>query len=237
MPAGIAGVERKDAREYDFDIMTHLALFVSLVLGIPSTNALPSAPQSCSLAGLWLSQNRTAEAVGMWLEFDDSGAVMRASGRIVDGEYALTDEVMTLTVRPALTQRVLLKVEGDHITRTAEAAASTGAAPKVPPVPAITVLEEQTLSRMVARQPGQPPLVGVWGYKTSAGRTVLERYSPNGRFVVFEPTRIQRGTYVVADGQLSVTADGATSAVPIACAGDAFDLEVSGGQMKFVKFQ
>lgn len=239
-------------------MMTHAALFVSLMLGFA-----PAAPaaQSCALPGLWLGQDRSDDGVGMWLEFAEDGSVVRANGRIVDGEYTVKDDKLTLVSQPRLAdqdsrlllnQTVTLKVKGDQITRKAEAATlevprrevrtsrgtrSESVAPKVLPLPAITLLDEHSLSRVVAAEPGQPPLVGVWGYKNKTGRTVLERYSPNRHFAVLEPLAAQRGTFTVADSNLSVTADGATMAVPIACTPTSFELLVNGTKMKFVKFQ
>lgn len=239
-------------------MMTHAALFVSLVLGFAP--AAP-APQTCSLPGLWLGQDRNDDGVGMWLEFAEDGTVVRANGRIVDGEYTLKGDKLTLVSQPVLAdqdsrlllnQSVTFKVQGDQITRKAEAASlevprqevrtrrgtrSEAVAPKVLPVPAITLLDEHSLSRVVAAEAGQPPLVGVWGYKNKNGRTVLERYSPNRHFAVLEPLAAQRGTFTVTGGNLSVTADGATMAVPIACTPAAFELMVNGNKMKFVKFQ
>lgn len=197
----------------------------------------------------------------MWLEFADDGSVVRANGRIVDGEYALKGDALTLVSQPSLAgegsrmvlnQRVTLKVQGDQITRKAEAAtlevprqevrtlrgtSTVAVAPKVLPVPAITLLDEHSLSRVVAAEAGQPPLVGVWGYKNKNGRTVLERYSSKGHFAVLEPLAAQRGTFTVADDNLSVTADGATMAVPIVCTPASFELVVNGNKLKFVRFR
>ncbi len=235
--------------------MTHAALLFTFLLSSPP----PPAMQGCSLSGLWLGQDRDANAVGMWLEFGGDDSVVRANGKIIDGAWSMKGDQLTLQARPssasedavALSQRVTVKVAGDVITRKAEPAilevarqetrtrrgtSSTGVAPKVLPAPPIGMLDEHTVSRVVAHEAGQPPLVGVWGYKSKTGRTVLERYSPN-RFAVLEPIAAQRGTYKVADNKLSVTADAATTDVPISCSKDSFELSVGGGKMKFVKFQ
>jgi len=216
--------------------------------------------QGCSLSGLWLGQDRDDNAVGMWLEFGGEETVVRANGKIIDGEWTMKGDQLTLDAQPssasenavALSQRVRVKVAGDVITRTAEPAilevarqetrtrrgtSSTAVAPKVMPAPPIGILEEHTVSRVVAAEPGQQPLVGIWGYKNKAGRTVLERYSPNRRFAVLEPIAAQRGTYKVSGNTLSVTADAATTDVPITCSKEAFELSVGAGKMKFVKFQ
>lgn len=245
--------------------MTHAALFLSLILGF---NAPPPA-QTCSLPGLWLGDDRSKDAVGMWLEFAPDGSVVRANGRIVDGEWNLKGDVLTLTGRltpsqrkamhlesldPVVSQRVTMKVGGDQITRKADAAImevareerrrgqqSASAAPSAadmptPPV-AIAWLDEHTLTRVTPAEAGQPAIVGVWGYKNKSGRAVLERYSAKRRFAVLEPMAAQRGTFTVAGTKLSVTADGATTEVPIVCGRDAFELEANGARMKFVKFQ
>lgn len=230
--------------------MTHAALFLSLILGFNS----PPPVQTCSLPGLWLGADRGKDAVGMWLEFAPDGSVVRANGRIVDGEWALKGDVLTLTSRPSVSQRVTLKMEGDRITRKADAAimevareerrprgASSSSQPDpssmpAPPV-AIASLDEHSLTRVTPAEAGQPAIVGIWGYKNTAGRAVLERYSAKRRFAVLEPIAAQRGTFTVAGTKLSVTADGATTEVPIVCGRDAFELEANGARMKFVKFQ
>lgn len=233
--------------------MTHAALFVSLML---SFTPAPSA-DTCALPGLWLGQDRNAEAVGMWLEFAPDGSVVRANGRIVDGDWNLKGDVLTLTSRPSVSQRVTIKVEGDQATRKADAAVmevarddsggggrrrgssnnnDAAAAIQAPPV-AITWLDEHALTRVTPVEANQPAIVGIWGYKNKAGRTVLERYSAKRKFAVLEPLAAQRGTFTVTGSKLAVTADGATTEVPIVCGRDSFELEVNGGRMKFAKFQ
>lgn len=241
--------------------MTHAALFVSLILTFTPT---PPAAQSCSLPGLWLGQDRNKESVGMWLEFAPDGSVVRANGRIVDGDWQIKGDTLILTSQAAvaaegegverykLTQHVALKVSGDAVVRTAEAAVidvprrevrtSRGTrtrevAPEVLPQPAITSLDEQPLTRVTPVEQGQPAIVGIWGYRNKAGRKVLERYSPNRHFVVLEPLAAQRGTFTVAANKLAVTADGATTEVPIICGKTSFELDVNGAKMKFAKFE
>jgi hypothetical protein len=237
--------------------MMHAALFLSLIL---SSNPAPLT-QSCALPGLWLGHDRNQDAVGMWLEFAPDGSVVRASGKIIDGGWELKGSDLTLSTqtqagpegdRASLTQRVKVKVEGDQMTRRAEAAIlevaaretrtsrgtrSTNVAPEVLPAPPIAILDEQTLSRVVAAEASQPAIIGVWGHKNKAGRPVLERYSAARRFAVLEPVAAQRGTFSVAGNKLAVTADGATTEVPILCGRESFELEVGGGKMRFVKFQ
>ena len=239
--------------------MTPAALFVSLVL-----NFNPAVPlQACALPGLWIGQDRDANAVGMWLEFAEDGSVVRANGRIVDGDYQLKGDTLTLTsmtgrgktgIRGEITQKVAVKIAGDEYSRTAEPAVMeiakeertsgrrrTSSNPdesELPKAePAISMLEKHSLQRVLQAAPGQQPIVGVWGYKNKAGRTVLERYSANRRFAVLEPLAGQRGTFKVEANKLAVTADGSTMAVPIACMPDAFELDVNGTKMRFVKFQ
>ena len=238
--------------------MTPAAIFVSLVLTFGQ--ASPAA-QTCSLPGLWLGQDRDQQSRGMWLEFAADGSAVRANGRIVDGQWQLKGETLTLTstsrgrtgIRGELTQKANVKIAGDQITRTAEGAvmevareettqgrrrvSSEPDASTMPSAePPITMLEPHTLQRIVQATPGQPPLVGGWGYKNKAGRTVLERYTPK-RFAVLEPMAGQRGTFKVEDNKLAVTADGSTTAVPITCTADFFELDVNGAKMRFVKFQ
>jgi hypothetical protein len=198
----------------------------------------------------------------MWLEFAPDGSVVRANGRIVDGEYQLRGDTLTLTsmtgrgktgIRGEITQKVSVKIAGDELKRTAEPAimeiakeertsgrrrVSTNPDPsELPkPEPAISMLEPHSLQRVVAAEPGKPAIVGVWGYKNKAGRTVLERYTEK-RFAVLEPLAGQRGTFKVEANNLAVTADGSTMTVPITCTPGMFELEVSGAKMKFVKFQ
>ncbi len=195
----------------------------------------------------------------MWLEFAEDGSVLRANGRIVNGSWALSGDELTLTGPASLSQRVKVKLDGDQMTRKAEAAVfkvmyndsnedkgRPDAAQAVtrpvtreatsPPPPAITMLDEHSLSRMTAAQPGQAPIVGAWSYKNRNGRTTLERYSPR-RFVVLDPIVAQKGTFAIENNKLSVTADGSTMLVPIACGRNTFELEVGGRKMRFLKFE
>jgi hypothetical protein len=93
-----------------------------------------STAQTCSLSGLWLGQDRDKDAVGMWLEFAPDGSVVRAQGRIVNGDYALKGDSLVFSFRvrvPAgnagsvpgdLSQRVSFKLAGTEMTRLAEQA-------------------------------------------------------------------------------------------------------------------
>lgn len=227
------------------------ALLVAIVLSFT-----PPAPagQTCTLPGLWLGADRNKDAVGMWLEFAEDGSVVRANGRIVDGKWEIKDSALILESRGPMIQRVAFKIEGDVMTRTAEAAVwevpkelvntrrgTREANPDVSrmqqPVPAITNLEQHSLSRVTPAQQNQPAIVGIWGYKNKAGRPVLERFTPSRRFASLEPVVAQRGAYKVASNKLAVTADDATTEVPIVCGRNSFELDVNGMKLKFEKFQ
>ena len=227
------------------------ALLATLVL---SFMPAPPAGQSCSLPGLWLGADRNKDAVGMWLEFAEDGSVVRANGRIVDGEWDIKDGALILESRGPMIQKVAFRIEGDVMTRTAEAAVwevskevvntrrgSRETNPDVSrmqqPVPAITTLEAHTLSRVTPVQPNQPAIVGIWGYKNKAGRPVLERFTPSRHFASLEPVMAQRGTYKIASNKLAVTADDATTEVPITCGRNSFELDVNGAKLRFQKFQ
>lgn len=196
----------------------------------------------------------------MWLEFAEDGSVVRANGRIVDGEWQLKGETLTLkssvregALRGELSQPVAIKISGDQITRKAEAAVMEVASEetssgrrrvqsnpdtsRMNPQPPIAWLDEHTIQRVTPAQANQPALVGIWGYKNKAGRPVLERYTPSRHFAVLEPLAAQRGTFKVAGNKLAVTADGATTEVPIVCGRDAFELDVNGSKLRFQKFQ
>jgi hypothetical protein len=241
--------------------MTPAALFVSLILTLAPA---PPDSQTCSLPGLWLGQNRDQNSIGMWLEFAPDGSVVRAQGKMVDGRWELKGDTLTLSSQSAIategegverytvTQKVAVKVTGDAATRKAEAAvvevpkqevrtrrgtSERSVRPPVLPQPAITVLEEQPLTRVMAAEPNEPAIVGIWGYKNKTGRPVLERYTASRKFAVLEPLGAQRGTFKVEGTTLSVTADGNTTNVPITCASDYFELDVNGTKMRFVKFQ
>jgi len=226
-------------------------LFVALVLSFS-----PPAPavQSCPLPGLWLGADRNKDAVGMWLEFAEDGSVVRANGRIVDGKWEIKDGMLLLESRGPMTQRVVFRIDGDAMTRTAEAAiwevskelvntrrGTRETNPDVSrmqqPAPAIADLEQHSLSRVTPAASNQPAIVGIWGYKNKAGRPVLERYTASRRFASLEPVMAQRGTYKVASNRLAVTADDATTEVPIVCGRSSFELDVNGTKLKFEKFQ
>ena len=102
------------------------------VAAVAASTSSP-APQTCSLPGLWLGQDRNKDGVGMWLEFAPDGSVVRAQGRIVNGEYAIKGDALVLSSRvrvPAgnvsvpgqLSQRVPFKLAGAEMTRRAEQA-------------------------------------------------------------------------------------------------------------------
>lgn len=236
--------------------MTPAALFVSLILSM-APPAVP-APQSCTLPGLWLGQDRNRESVGMWLEFAEDGSVLRANGRIVNGTWILEGDTLTLIGPQSLRQKATVKLAGTEMKRKAEAAVLEVAveesrlSAKVPrieevsrpdtsearamPPQAIPWLEEHTLTRMTAPIEGQSPIVGAWSYKNRTGRTTIERYAGR-RYVVLDPLVAQKGTFAVESGKLSVTADGQTMNVPISCARNMFELEVGGRKMRFIKFE
>jgi hypothetical protein len=67
--------------------------------------------------------------------------------------------------------------------------------------------------------------------------TVLERFNGKNRFAMLEPMAGQQGTYTLAEGKLSVTADGKTTTVNVTCAGPWLDIETPNGPMRFLKFQ
>ena len=241
--------------------MNPAALFVAFVLGFAPA---PPDTQTCTLPGLWLGQDRDKNAIGMWLEFAPDGSVVRAQGKIVDGAWELKGDTLTLTSQAVmvsegegverynLSQKVALKVTGDAVTRKAEAAvvevpkqevrtrrgtSERSVRPDVLPQPAISSLDEQSLTRVLPAETNQPAIVGVWGYKDKGGRTVLERYTASRKFAVLQPLGAQRGTFKLDGTTLSVTADGTTTNVPITCMRDTFELNVSGGKLKFVRFQ
>ena len=67
-------------------------------------------------------------------------------------------------------------------------------------------------------------------------RNVLERFAGK-RFAILEPMGLQKGTYKLEDNKLSVTADGTTTAVNVACMGSMINFETPNGPMRFVRFQ
>ena len=237
--------------------MTPAALFVSLILSFAPAPA--AAPQSCSLPGLWLGQDRNRESVGMWLEFAQDGSVLRANGRIVNGTWTLEGDTLTLIGPQSLRQRATVKLDGTEMKRKAEAAIlevavqesslpknkiprieevsrpDTSEARELPPQ-AIQWLDEHSLTRLTAPVEGQAAIIGAWSYKNRTGRTTLERYSAR-RYVVLDPLVAQRGTFAVEGGKLSVTADGQTMNVPITCGRNSFELEVGGRKLRFMKFE
>lgn len=240
--------------------MSPAALFVTLILSFVPAQ---STPQACSLDGLWLGTDRK-DAVGMWLEFASDGSVVRAQGRIVDGEYVLKGDALILTSRVRvptsnggnvpgdMTQRVTVKVTGAEMARKADQATvevardessdrrgrtrTTNPDVTATPVPAITDLTETKLTKVMEGDGGDQ-LSGVWAWKNRTGRAVLERFAGKRRFAVLEPMGGQRGTFKLEDNKLSVTADGSTTAVNVTCAGPVLALETPAGPMRFVKFQ
>ena len=69
--------------------MKRAILSVTLAAGVAaglSASTSQDPPQTCSLPGLWLGQDRNKDGVGLWLEFAPDGSVVRAQGRIVNGE-------------------------------------------------------------------------------------------------------------------------------------------------------
>ena len=193
----------------------------------------------------------------MWLEFAPDGSVVRAQGRIVDGGYSIKGETLTLNghvsapakgkiVPGKLTQKVSFKVAGAEMTRRAEQtnvelmtdvpAPPPGAEAAPPALPPIAELGETKLTRVKDGDAGDP-LSGVWTWTSKSGRTVLERYGKN-RFAMLEPIAGQKGTYTLADGKLSVTADGTTSTANVLCTGAMWlTVETPNGPMRFLKFQ
>jgi hypothetical protein len=242
--------------------MRHAALaVVSVTLLLNSVPAV-SAPQTCSLDGLWLGRTRNNDGVGMWLEFESGGSVVRAQGRIVDGGYAIKGNTLLLNghvsapakggvVPGKLSQKVSFKLAGAEMTRLAEQAkvevmdvpvmpAGRGGAAgdDVPPmaVPPIAELTETKLTK-VKDGSGGDSLSGVWTWTSKGGRTVLERFNGKNRFAMLEPIGSQKGTYTLEGNKLSVTADGTTTAVNVACTGITLSIETPNGPMRFLKFQ
>ena len=193
----------------------------------------------------------------MWLEFAPDGSVVRAQGRIVDGGYAIKGDSLMLNGHvsvPAkgglmpgkLSQKMSFMVAGSEMTRRADQAsveafsdgpAMPPGAEAAPPVPPIAELTETKLTKVKDGNPGDP-LSGVWTWTSKSGRAVLERFSGKGRFAMLEPMGGQKGTYTLADGKLSVTADGNTSTVNVTCTGGMWlNIETPNGPMRFLKFQ
>ena len=242
-------------------ILAALAV-LSVTLLLNSVPAV-SAPQTCSLDGLWLGRARNNDGVGMWLEFAPDGSVVRAQGRIVDGGYAIKGNTILLNghvsvpakggILPGkLSQKVSFKLAGAEMTRLAEkanveamtdvpmppagrgGAASDDAAPM--PVAPIAELTETKLTK-VKDGTGGDPLSGVWTWTSKSGRTVLERFNGRNRFAMLEPIGSQKGTYTLEGNKLSVTADGTTTTVNVACTGMILSIETPNGPMRFLKFQ
>ena len=195
----------------------------------------------------------------MWLEFAPDGSVVRAQGRIVDGNYAMKGDTLMLNghvsvaagkgkiVPGKLSQKMSFKVAGGEMTRSAEQASveafsdapalPPGADAGAPPVPPIAELTETKLTR-VKEGSGGDPLSGIWTWTSKSGRAVLERFNGKNRFAMLEPMGGQKGTYTLADGKLSVTADGNTSTVNVTCTGPMWlNIETPNGPMRFLKFQ
>jgi hypothetical protein len=235
---------------------------LSMTLLLNSVPAV-SAPQTCSLDGLWLGRTRNNDGVGMWLEFGPDGNVVRAQGRIVDGGYAIKGNTLLLIghvsvaakgsiVPGKLSQKVSFKLAGAEMTRLAEqarveammdmpappagrgGAAGDDAAPMA--VPPIAELTETKLTKVKDGNSGDP-LSGVWTWTSKGGRTVLERFNGKNRFAMLEPLGSQKGTYTLEGNKLSVTADGATTTVNVACTGIMLSIETPNGPMRFLKFQ
>ena len=238
---------------------------ILLVNSVPALSALqapqpPPPPQPCSsVDGLWLGRARTNDGVGMWLEFTPDGSVVRAQGRIVDGGYSLKGETLVLNghvsvaadkgklVPGKLTQKVSVKLAGAEMTRVADKASveAFSDAPALPPgadtapmaVPPIAELTETKLTR-VQQGSGGDPLSGIWTWTSKSGRPVLERFNGKNRFAMLEPMAGQKGTYTLAEGKLSVMADGATSTANTTCVGSMWlTIETPNGPMRFLKFQ
>jgi hypothetical protein len=229
---------------------------LSLTLLLQSVPVV-SAPQTCSLDGLWLGRARTNDGVGMWLEFAPDGSVVRAQGRIADGGYAIKGNTLLLNAHVSvaakgrivpgkLTQNVSFKLAGNEMTRLADKA-SVEAMMDVPTPPAgddaapmaVPPIAELTETRLTKIQDGTggDPLSGVWAWTSKSGRTVQERFNGRNRFAMLEPMGGQKGTYTLADNKLSVTADGTTSTVNVACTGMWLSIETPNGPMRFLKFQ
>ena len=192
----------------------------------------------------------------MWLEFAPDGSVVRAQGRIVDGGYAIKGDTLMLNghvgvaagkgkfVPGKLSQKVSFKVAGGEMTRVAEKASveAFSDAPPTPPdaappaVPPIAELTETKLTKVKEGNPGDP-LSGVWTWTSKSGRPVLERFNGKNRFAMLEPMGGQKGTYALAEGKLSVTADGNTSTANVTCQGPWLNIETPNGPMRFLKFQ
>ena len=248
-------------------ILTAAALLCVILLSnsVPAVSAPqapqpPPPPQPCSTVdGLWLGRARNNDGIGMWLEFTPDGGVVRAQGRIVDGGYSIKGDTLLLNghvsvaagkgklVPGKLSQKVSFKVAGAEMTRVAEQASveammdapalPPGADAGSPPVPPIAELTQTKLTR-VQDGSGGDALSGVWTWTSKSGRTVLERFNGKNRFAMLEPTAGQKGTYTLADGKLSVTADGATSTVNATCVGNMWlTIEAPNGAMRFLKFQ
>ena len=194
----------------------------------------------------------------MWLEFAPDGSVVRAQGRIVDGNYAIKGDTLMLNghvgvaagkgkiVPGKLSQKMSFKIAGGEMTRVAEKASveafsddpalPPGVAAPPPPVPPIAELTETKLTKVTDGNPGDP-LSGVWSWTSKSGRPVLERFNGKNRFAMLEPMGGQKGTFTLSSGKLSVTADGNTSTANVTCQGPWLNIETPNGPMRFLKFQ
>ena len=234
-----------------------VSAFLSVTLLLSSVPAV-SAPQTCSLDGLWLGRTRSNDGVGMWLEFAPDGSVVRAQGRIADGGYAIKGNTLLLNAHVSvaadkgrivpgkLSQKVSFKITGAEMTRLAEKA-SVDAMMDVPALPAgddaapmaVAPIAELTETKLTKAKDGTggDPLSGVWTWTSKSGRAVLERFNGKNRFAMLEPTGGQKGTYTLEGNKLSVTADGTTTTVNVACTGLMLSLETPNGPVRFLKFQ
>ena len=124
---------------------------------------------------------------------------------------------------------------GGHVAPAGAAGTKAEVASLPMAVAPIADLTETKLTKVMDGDGGDR-LSGVWARTSASGGTVLERFAGK-RFAMLEPMGIQKGTYKLEDNKLSVTADGTTTAVNVACMGSMINFETPNGPMRFVRFQ
>jgi hypothetical protein len=150
----------------------------------------------------------------MWMELSIDGTCSETSGAMVDGEWKLEGDQLTLTIRDDKGQSIVQRGSSTISGNTQK-----------------QVLESQPreLTRKGSASPGRPAIVGVWTYSHPAGGTAYEEYKADGRFLFRLPIRSGACRWSVDGDRLRITAGDQIEDSRWRVTGDTLTLEATGG--------
>ena len=149
-----------------------------------------------SLVGKWESVARNDAGIGSTLQLNADGSLARTLGQMLDFTYTFDGRKLRVSsLDPdsgrAVTNTYKVRLAGDSLFER------NGGGSGV----------DITMTRLTRFDIARP-LVGTWSYPHTSGATAFVTFTADGHEYVRIPMRVDGGSWVAADGKLTLRVDG-----------------------------